>query len=54
MGLIGQQFGKPSGVLGGLAGRFMARNNAELNRWVAGQAIGAAQPDRILEIGSRP
>lgn len=54
MGLVGQQFGKPSGVLGGLAGRFMARNNAVLNRWVAAQAVEVAQPDRILEIGSGP
>lgn len=54
VGIIGSQFGHPSGVLGGLAGKFMARNNAGFNRWVAAEATSQLRPDTILEIGSGP
>lgn len=54
MGLIGRQFGRPSGMLGGITGRFMARNNAALNHWIAAEAVEVARPDKILEVGSGP
>src|SRR5699024_6166089 len=52
---IGQQFGSPTGAVGSLVGRFMARNNAALNRWVATQvAEEAPHARRLIEIGSGP
>ena len=54
MGIVGKQLGQPSGVLGGLAGKFMANNNADLNRWIATQAVAESAPSSILEVGSGP
>lgn len=54
MGIIGRQFGRPNGWFGGIAGRFMARNNADLNRWIADQVASEVTPTRIVEIGSGP
>jgi trans-aconitate methyltransferase len=55
MGLA-QQFGKPSGLLGGVVGRGMAKGNAALSRWVIDQAAvhlgGTAE--RIAELGPGP
>lgn len=55
MGLA-QQFGRPTGVLGAVVGRGMARGNAALSRWVVEQA-GACQGDaveRVAELGPGP
>lgn len=56
MGFVGEQFSRPSGILGSVVGRFMARNNAVLNRWAATEAVAAASapPNHIVEIGSGP
>jgi len=56
MGIIGEQFGRPSGLLGTLAGRFMARNNAAFNRWVCAEAVASltGAPTSIVEVGSGP
>ena len=55
MGLVGRQFGLPTGVVGSVVGRFMSRSNAAFNRWVvsvvAQEAPGAR---RVLELGSGP
>jgi trans-aconitate methyltransferase len=55
MGLA-QQFGHPSGLLGRVVGRVMARGNAALSRWVVEQA--AAHLDgpaaRVAELGPGP
>jgi len=55
MGLA-QQFGRPSGLLGAVVGRGMARGNADLSRWVVHQA--AARPGdgmhRVAELGPGP
>ena len=34
MGLVGRQFGHPTGVVGSVVGRFMARSNAAFDQWV--------------------
>ena len=55
MGLA-QQFGHPSGLLGALVGRGMARGNAELSKWVVRQAK-ARHVDavgRVAELGPGP
>jgi trans-aconitate methyltransferase len=55
MGLA-QQFAHPSGLLGAVVGRGMARGNAELSRWVVQQAI-AHHGDgarRVAELGPGP
>ena len=55
MGLA-QQFGHPSGLLGAVVGRGMARGNGDLTRWVVRQA-SAAQSDvvrRVAELGPGP
>lgn len=55
MPLIGEQFGRPRGLLGRLAGRFMARNNAAFNRWLVSElAQELPPPGRVLELGSGP
>lgn len=56
MGVIGEQFSRPHGFLGSIAGRFMARNNAVFNRWVVVETLsaGASLPETIVEIGSGP
>lgn len=55
LGLIGQQFGLPSGLLGRLAVRFMARNNGDFNRGVVEQ-LSSAVPDArlVAELGFGP
>jgi len=54
-GLIARQFGRPSGLLGLLVGRMMARSNADFSRWTVGQlreqAAGAVS---IVELGPGP
>jgi trans-aconitate methyltransferase len=55
MGLA-QQFGHPSGVLGAVVGRGMAKGNAALSHWVVDRAadhLGRA-PERIAELGPGP
>ena len=55
MGLA-QQFGHPSGVLGAVVGRGMAKGNAALSHWVVDQSaahLGRA-PERISEVGPGP
>lgn len=54
MGVIGRQFGRPAGLIGALAGRFMARNNADVNRWVVAEVTRDPTLRRIVEIGSGP
>lgn len=55
MGLA-QQFGQPSGVLGAVVGRGMAKGNAGLSRWVVDRTaahVGPA-PELIVELGPGP
>jgi trans-aconitate methyltransferase len=55
MGIIGRQFGRPAGLLGGVAGRFMARNNGALNaRIVQHLARDQSRPSRLIELGPGP
>jgi len=56
MSVIASQFGRPHGLLGRLAGRLMARGNADFNRWVAGEvsALGLQGVERVVEIGPGP
>ena len=53
---LAQQFGHPSGLLGAVVGRGMARGNADLSRWVVQQA--AAQHGDVVghvaELGPGP
>jgi trans-aconitate methyltransferase len=55
MGLA-QQFGHPSGMLGSVIGRGMARGNAELSRWVVRQATAHHNNavERVAELGPGP
>ena len=56
MSLIARQFGHPSGVLGRLIGRGMARSNGDFNRWLVGE-IGRRcghHATRIAELGAGP
>jgi trans-aconitate methyltransferase len=55
MGLA-QQFGHPSGLLGAVVGRGMARGNAELSRWVVQQAaaLHGDAVGRVIELGPGP
>ena len=55
MGLA-QQFGHPSGLLGAVVGRGMARGNAALSRWVVEQAAAHHGPPvrRVAELGPGP
>lgn len=55
MGLA-QQFGHPSGLLGAIVGRGMARGNAELSRWVVRQAADRLGDPvtRVAELGPGP
>jgi ubiquinone/menaquinone biosynthesis C-methylase UbiE len=55
MGLA-QQFGHPSGLLGGLVGRAMARGNAGFSRWVVQQAAAHHREPvtRVAELGPGP
>jgi len=55
MGVVGKQFGSPSGLLGRLAGRFMARNNADLNRRLVDEVASLIPPPRVVaELGFGP
>lgn len=55
LGLIGQQFGLPSGPLGRVAVRFMARNNGDFNRSVVEQLSSAVPGARLVaELGFGP
>lgn len=52
-----RQFGNPSGVLGGIAGRAMAKGNAGFNRWLVGSLVEQVPPagvNRLLELGHGP
>jgi len=53
---LAQQFGHPSGLLGALVGRGMARGNAELSRWVVQQAAARHGDDvrHVAELGPGP
>lgn len=55
MGLA-QQFGRPSGLLGAVVGRGMARGNAALSRWVVDQAAArhGDAVERVAELGPGP
>ena len=55
MGLA-QQFGRPSGILGAVVGRGMAKGNADLSRWVVDQTAAqlAAEVGRVAELGPGP
>jgi trans-aconitate methyltransferase len=55
MGLA-QQFGHPSGLLGAVVGRGMARGNAELSRWVVQQVAAHHRHvvSRVAELGPGP
>jgi SAM-dependent methyltransferase len=55
VGLIGRQFGSPSGVLGRLAVRFMVGNNGGFNRQLVKAVAGAGPPPRVVaELGFGP
>jgi trans-aconitate methyltransferase len=52
-----RQFGNPSGVLGGIAGRAMAKGNAGFNTWLVGSLAEQVPPagvGRLLELGHGP
>jgi trans-aconitate methyltransferase len=53
---LAQQFGRPSGLLGAIVGRGMARGNAALSRWVVEQAAAHHGPavERVAELGPGP
>jgi trans-aconitate methyltransferase len=53
---LAQQFGHPSGLLGAVVGRGMARGNAELSRWVVQQATAHHDDgvSRVAELGPGP
>jgi trans-aconitate methyltransferase len=55
MGLA-QQFGHPSGLLGALVGRGMAKGNAGLSRWVVQEAAAHHRDavSRVAELGPGP
>jgi SAM-dependent methyltransferase len=56
MGFIARQFGSPSGPLGGVVARFMARNNADFNRAVIQHAAACTGSDAsvVAELGFGP
>lgn len=55
MGLIGKQFGMPSGALGRVAARFMARNNRDFNQQLVDVvATHAPRPRVVAELGFGP
>lgn len=55
MGVVGRQFGSPSGLLGRLAGRFMARNSAAFNRRLVDEVATLVPPARVVaELGCGP
>lgn len=48
-----RQFSGPTGLLGSVAGRIMARKNRALNAWVA-SLLEAGPADRVIEVGYGP
>jgi SAM-dependent methyltransferase len=55
VGVVGQQFGSPSGLLGRVAGRFMPRNNADLNQRIVAEVASVVPPPRVVaELGFGP
>ena len=48
-----RQFSGPSGLLGQVAGRLMARMNGPLNDWVV-ELLELSPRDRVLEVGFGP
>lgn len=55
VGLIGNQFGAPSGLLGRVASRFMARNNGEFNEQLVNfVATVSPRPRVVAELGFGP
>jgi SAM-dependent methyltransferase len=55
MGVIGKQFGSPSGLLGRVAAHLMARNNAAFNQQlVRCLAESASSPSVVAEVGFGP
>ena len=48
-----RQFSRPTGLLGWVAGRAMARTNATVSRWVA-DLLAPAAGERILDLGCGP
>jgi len=54
--VIARQFGRPSGIVGRLVGRGMARGNGSFNRWLVDE-IAAQLPgdvERAVELGPGP
>jgi SAM-dependent methyltransferase len=56
MSVFARQFGRPRGLLGRLAGRAMARGNADFNRWAVHAIGGRSGNDlkRVVELGPGP
>jgi len=55
LGTVARQFGLPTGRVGRLVGRFMSRNNGNLNRWLVEQVAAAVPvPRSVVEVGSGP
>ena len=52
-GLFMRAFGRPTGVLGKLGGRIMARSNHACAAWVI-ERLGVQPTDRVLEVGFGP
>lgn len=54
--VLARQFGHPTGPLGQLVGRLMARGNGPLNTWIVERAAerSGTQIERIVEIGPGP
>ena len=55
MGIFGRQFGRPSGPIGGLVGKLMARGNAPFNTALVHRLHQLyPNPTRIVEVGCGP
>lgn len=50
---LGDQFARPKGLLGAVAGRIMARSNRELGAWAV-SLLDLGPDDRVLEVGFGP
>ena len=53
MGKFGDQFKKPEGFLGSIAGKLMATVGAEKNKWTI-SLLNVKKDDNVLEIGFGP